>query len=166
MSTVYLMKMRSGRIIYVGCSDGPVKRFMDHRPKGWVGMVHNVQLKHYPSRSRAEIAERRFIKRFRPRFNKQHNPDWGGTRKKVAAPEIARNDPHTFGICKDIKSSHPGIPASRVFGRGPWLERLSKTVRKGDSVKVLDAYAVPDWFKDAMVERGVEYVPYAGTAHG
>ncbi len=170
MVAVYILKMKSGRIIYVGCSGQPVTRFLQHRPKGWLGMVSDIQVKWYTDRARAEKAEARFIRRFRPRHNKVHNPDYQANRvkhtpsyAKIERIEYVVNEwgGLLYGISNSTKRAADGdVPANRVFhdsvyGAGDGLNRVRNVMREGDSLRALQGYHLPDGFEEQALLDGI-----------
>ena len=170
MIAVYFLKMASGRIIYVGCSGQPLNRFLQHRPKGWLGLVSDIKVKWYEDRPRAELAEARFIRRFRPRYNKVHNPDYTGVRAKPTKtlstagrepPVINRWGGYTYGISNSSKKAPDGgLPAWSIFhdefyGSRRGLNLVRKVMRKGDSLRLLQGYTLPEGFVGEAALDGI-----------
>lgn len=67
---VYFMWSRDWRLLYVGVTDSPVRRFAEHRRrKPWWHQVHHVEVEQYPSRRRALRRETEAIAGWRPLHN-------------------------------------------------------------------------------------------------
>lgn len=75
-TSVYRYYDRSGVLIYVGITSRGILRNVEHNTtKRWWNYVHRQEVDHYPDRRSAQGAERELIRRFRPPFNIQQNPD-------------------------------------------------------------------------------------------
>lgn len=179
MVAVYILKTKGGKIIYVGCSGSPMARFLQHRPKGWLHLVSDIKLKWYPTRNRAEKAEARFIRRFRPRYNVQHNPDYQAKRvplhtlgryiprKPVAhLPKVSPNEwgGRTFGVTfKPNVDLGPDLPKERVYvdkyGEDIALQRVLRVMRENDSLRVLGGYHMPEWALSQAAQCGLHIEP-------
>lgn len=63
-----------GALLYIGITNSPRDRFAQHAAdKPWWSEVAHISKEWYPNRPFAEHAERRAIKRERPRYNIEHN---------------------------------------------------------------------------------------------
>lgn len=69
MHAVYRMFDGSARLLYVGRTGRAGERFGDHSVKRWFPLVANITLEWFPTKAAADVAERRAIKRERPRYN-------------------------------------------------------------------------------------------------
>lgn len=80
-TSVYLFYDKHGLLLYVGITSRGVARQSEHNStKEWWPYVARQEVEHYPNRRHAAERERGLIRRFRPPFNKQHNPDHEATR--------------------------------------------------------------------------------------
>lgn len=71
---LYRLFDETGRLLYVGISVDPGKRFAQHRSdKTWWSEVRNMTVQPMPTRQAALDAEREAIKNERPRHNAVHN---------------------------------------------------------------------------------------------
>lgn len=82
---VYRLYGYDGRLLYVGITNSPSRRFVQHASgddrKDWWGKVDHraTTLRTYETRNQALRAEEHAIKTEGPVHNKVHNPDWHGT---------------------------------------------------------------------------------------
>lgn len=87
VSCVYLLYDGYGRIIYVGQTDDLENRFyLGHKMAGKFHAFSIIKFKEayedyeiYKRRKQREKLEKFLIRKFKPRFNKEHNPDWEGS---------------------------------------------------------------------------------------
>lgn len=77
---VYICRNGFGEVIYVGVTAFLRDRFIMHKSASpWWCEVQSVSSEgRAESRAAGQRLERDLIKRYRPRYNKQHNPDWLG----------------------------------------------------------------------------------------
>ncbi|MEV0357147.1 hypothetical protein AB0H71_13905 [Nocardia sp. NPDC050697] len=77
-TSLYLYYDRSGLLLYVGITKRGISRNYEHnQTKDWWPYVVRQEVFHHPTRANAQQMERALIKKHRPPFNKQHNPDHG-----------------------------------------------------------------------------------------
>lgn len=75
-TTVYQYFGTGGQLLYVGITDRGVRRAHEHAgSKDWWTLAVGCTLEHYDSRDEALEREADLIRRFRPPFNTQHNPE-------------------------------------------------------------------------------------------
>ncbi len=75
-TSVYRYYDGAGVLLYVGItSTGMIRNRQHNADKEWWPLVKSQRVEHYPSRPRASVRERLLIRKYRPPFNKQHNPD-------------------------------------------------------------------------------------------
>lgn len=75
-TSVYSYYDRNGVLLYVGITGRGSSRQWEHnRDKEWWAFVHRQTVRHFPTRTEALSAEKARILKYRPPFNKQHNPD-------------------------------------------------------------------------------------------
>lgn len=79
-TSVYRYYDSQDLLLYVGITSRATRRQREHNDKEWWPFVVRQEVEHYPSRPHAESRERGLIRRFRPPFNTQHNPDHAVTR--------------------------------------------------------------------------------------
>lgn len=80
-TSVYLFYDKDGVLLYVGITARGIARQGEHNSaKEWWPFVARQEVEHYPNRKHAAGRERGLIRRYRPPFNKQHNPDHEITR--------------------------------------------------------------------------------------
>lgn len=71
--TLYRLRDHSGRLLYVGISDHPVRRLREHeRYKEWWRAVTSVNFESHETMKDAAVAERKAIRLEKPLFNIQH----------------------------------------------------------------------------------------------
>lgn len=89
---IYRMRDLSGRLLYVGVTNGGLRRFMEHsKDKTWWREVAQIDVEHvHCSRAIIEAIEREAIKTERPLYNVIHNA-WAAP----AAPSNIPRDPAT-----------------------------------------------------------------------
>lgn len=87
----------AGVLIYVGITRTGIIRNRQHNDdKEWWQWVASQQVDHFPSADAAHAKEVELIQRYRPPFNKQHNPDYAAM---SAAYRAARDgDEHWSGL--------------------------------------------------------------------
>jgi predicted GIY-YIG superfamily endonuclease len=78
---VYRIFDKSGRLIYVGCSNTPEARLATHRAAAWwAPQICRIKLKVFPDRQSAIEAEAKAIREENPRWNINHRsygmPHW------------------------------------------------------------------------------------------
>lgn len=74
VTTLYRLFDCDRRLLYVGISRNPGRRFMEHyADKFWWEDVHDIKLERYYTREDALDAERSAIQSERPLYNKTHN---------------------------------------------------------------------------------------------
>lgn len=68
---------RDGKLLYIGITHNIERRTAQHRSdKPWAALIHRTTVDVYLSRKAAFSAERRAIRRERPRYNVVHNQRW------------------------------------------------------------------------------------------
>jgi len=72
---LYRMRDLSGRLLYIGVTNGGLRRFMEHsKDKTWWREVDTINVEHvHCSRQAIEMLEREAIKSERPLYNVAHN---------------------------------------------------------------------------------------------
>jgi predicted GIY-YIG superfamily endonuclease len=72
---LYRMRDLSGRLLYIGVTNGGLRRFMEHaKDKTWWREVSTIDVEHvHCSRSAIELLEREAIQNERPLYNVVHN---------------------------------------------------------------------------------------------
>ena len=76
---------KTGRLLYVGITNDPGRRWEQHRGKAWWTEVVNTKIEHFPDRTSVLEAERRAIVSERPWWNISGNKDVVEYRGRVAA---------------------------------------------------------------------------------
>lgn len=80
-TSVYRYYDEDGVLIYVGITGRGTRRNLEHSDKAaWWPFVARQEVEHYPTRKAALTRERSLIRKYRPPFNTQHNPDHTGIR--------------------------------------------------------------------------------------
>lgn len=80
-TSVYRYYDRNNVLLYVGITNRGVTRNSEHdMTKSWWSFVVRQEVEHYPHRQAALEREKHLIRKYRPPFNTQHNPDWEITR--------------------------------------------------------------------------------------
>lgn len=76
---IYRMRDLSGRLLYIGVTNGGLRRFMEHaKDKTWWREVAQIDVEHvHCSRPVIESIEREAIRSERPLYNVVHNVDRG-----------------------------------------------------------------------------------------
>lgn len=69
MTTLYRFTGERGRLLYVGITDRPGNRFLDHSQKSWWAEVTDIRMESYDSRAEAAAAEAEAIRMERPAYN-------------------------------------------------------------------------------------------------
>jgi excinuclease UvrABC nuclease subunit len=70
-TAVYRAYDHSGKILYVGVSDEPGKRFSKHEAAGlWFDRCRRLEIDWYDSRSEALMHEARLIHELQPKYNR------------------------------------------------------------------------------------------------
>lgn len=65
--TVYTFRDAQGTVLYVGCTNGPLRRFEQHRlDKEWFRQVATVECEHYDDRTEAHQREIDLVKALDP----------------------------------------------------------------------------------------------------
>jgi predicted GIY-YIG superfamily endonuclease len=73
-TTLYRLRDSQGKLLYVGISGNPGRRFHQHsKDKPWWPQVASSTMEHFDTRREAEAAEMDAIKTERPAFNVVHN---------------------------------------------------------------------------------------------
>lgn len=76
-TSVYRYYDKNKILIYVGITSTGITRNRQHNfDKAWWKFVASQEIDHYSSRDAARVNEINLINRFRPPFNRQHNPDY------------------------------------------------------------------------------------------
>lgn len=76
-TSVYRYYDKNKILIYVGITSTGITRNRQHNAdKAWWKYVASQEIDHYGSRDAARFNEINLINRFRPPFNRQHNPDY------------------------------------------------------------------------------------------
>ncbi|YCK35166.1 hypothetical protein ACNF49_14085 [Actinomadura sp. ATCC 39365] len=77
-TSVYQYFGAGGALLYIGVTDRGIRRTHEHaESKPWWPLTTGCTIEHYPNRDEALAREADLIRRFRPPFNQQHNPDRG-----------------------------------------------------------------------------------------
>jgi len=75
-TALYRLRDASGRLLYVGISEAPLRRWAEHsKDKPWWPLVTTFTLQWFDSRNRALVAEARAIHTEKPLHNVVHNGD-------------------------------------------------------------------------------------------
>lgn len=91
-TSVYRYYDKSGVLLYVGITSRRTRRQLEHNSdKEWWPFVARQEVDHYPNRVEAEVQERGLIRRYRPPFNKQHNPEHAEMRELYLASGLGGN---------------------------------------------------------------------------
>jgi len=73
-------------LIYLGITDRGITRNREHNSRAeWWPFVARQEVQHFTTRRAAEAEERELIRRYRPPFNKQHNPYYKEVREEYLA---------------------------------------------------------------------------------
>lgn len=81
-TSVYRYYDKNSILIYVGITSAATGRQRQHNmDKEWWKYVHHQSVEHFPDRAHAHKREVELINKFRPPFNKQHNPDHAGAHR-------------------------------------------------------------------------------------
>lgn len=81
-TSLYRYFDRHGILLYVGITGAGIRRNRQHNAdKEWWRFVVSQRVEHFASRELAHAQEIALIERFRPPFNKQHNPDHAPARR-------------------------------------------------------------------------------------
>lgn len=73
-NTVYRFFASDGRVLYIGCTSDPGKRFAKHAiNRAWWRAVDKISLEHYETMELALEAERRAIESEEPYYNTVYN---------------------------------------------------------------------------------------------
>lgn len=126
---------KAGTLLYVGISLHAVKRLSEHDGSSpWYKDISHVTIEHFPSRQAAEIAEKKAIKKEKPRHNIAHVDNtsnhhvfsqertalellWGAD---AIAKELGRTVKSTFHM---LESGH--LPFARKI-KGRWCASRTK----------------------------------------
>lgn len=73
-TSLYRYYDRAGVLLYAGITSRGAGRNMEHTSKPWWRYVTRQTVEHAPDRETALRLERNLISKYRPPFNKQHNP--------------------------------------------------------------------------------------------
>lgn len=83
-TALYRLFGEDDALLYVGVAKTFGPRWHQHaHSQPWWHEVRRQSVDWYPSREEAETAERAAIKAERPKYNKQHNEDWGAPRRSA-----------------------------------------------------------------------------------
>jgi hypothetical protein len=94
-TSVYRYYDADRRLIYVGITGRGMVRQAQHNSQAeWWPFVSTQEVEHVGSRPAALHRERELIERFRPPFNREHNPDWQRLRADYLAHVEAQASPH------------------------------------------------------------------------
>lgn len=115
--TVYQYFGAGGHLLYVGITERGVRRAHEHAgSKEWWALAVGCTLEHYGSRDAALAREESLIKKFRPPYNYQHNPERSlplhertGMNNRSRAPR-----PGTPGMKTRMRAWHEAGPAERA----------------------------------------------------
>lgn len=93
-TSVYLYYDDTDVLIYVGITGRGVTRNTEHNiSKDWWGFVSRQEVRHFPSREGALTEERMLIRKHRPPFNVQHNPDHKQARAAYVSLAVMKSLP-------------------------------------------------------------------------
>jgi predicted GIY-YIG superfamily endonuclease len=109
---IYRMRDLSGRLLYVGVTNGGLRRFMEHaKDKTWWREVASIDIEHiHCSRSVIEAVEREAIQNERPLYNVVHN-----------RPAVAELPPPAIGrqsLGGDLRHQQPDSLVSKLTEAG------------------------------------------------
>lgn len=77
-TTMYVLRDQYERAIYIGITGRGIHRIHEHGAgKPWFSEVRSARFYHYDTRVEAARAERKMIRLLQPRYNRQHNPNYG-----------------------------------------------------------------------------------------
>lgn len=97
-TSIYRYYDADRRLIYVGITGKGMVRQAQHNSNAeWWRFVSTQEVEHVESRHAALHRERELIERFRPPFNREHNPDW----QRLRADYLAAHEPKQ-GECDDL----------------------------------------------------------------
>ena len=71
LHAVYRMFDATGRLLYIGVTGNPSRRFKGHAEKRWYPLTSTITLQWFPTREAAERAEQRAIRSEHPKLNLQ-----------------------------------------------------------------------------------------------
>lgn len=108
--TVYQYFGVGGQLLYVGITERGVRRAHEHADlKHWWELAVGCTLEHFATRDEALAREADLIRRFRPPFNQQHNPERAlPLAERSGASVLARPKPQgvTAGTLKERRRAY------------------------------------------------------------
>lgn len=117
-TSVYRYYDRNDLLLYVGITRRGIARNIEHSSKEWWPFVVRQEVEHYPHRDGAAQHEKHLIRKFRPPFNKQHNPFFDEMRAIYLAMAGASIEVVPGDARKLLVALHHKLPLS-VVGSTP-----------------------------------------------
>lgn len=118
-TALYRMRDKNGRLLYVGISFTAMKRIEDHKAKRgwWFNDVTRIDVEWFPTRGRAEDAERTAIQTEKPKWNVAHayvkrSPLDTPPKRRPAADVLDEVETVTGVTIDDMRQAVDGIAVS------------------------------------------------------